>query len=99
MNLLPHLTGQNPEPPHQRLFWRWGGGPRWAVREGRYKLVKAGEGEVELYDLEADIGESRDLAAARPEVRSRLLEAYRAWNAEMVAPVFAGPRQPIPKKS
>ena len=37
--------------------------------------VKTG---IELYDLEADIGESKDLAATRPEVVTRLVEMAEA---------------------
>ena len=98
VNLLPYAAGKNAKPPHERLYWRWGGGPRWAVRQGRYKLVKAGEGAEELYDLETDTGETKDLAAARPELRNRLLKAYSEWNAEMTPPVFPGPKQVRPKK-
>ena len=39
-----------------------------------FKLIRSlRSGRVELYDLEADPDERNDLAAARPEVRSRLL--------------------------
>src|SRR5688572_1586701 len=43
------------------------------VRLGRFKLVRHGE-RVELFDLEADPGERKDLAGERPEV-ARTLEA------------------------
>ena len=35
-------------------------------------------------------GESRDLAASRPEVRARLAASLDAWNGELIDPVFAG---------
>ncbi|MGW0810683.1 hypothetical protein [Nonomuraea sp. NPDC002799] len=51
-----------------------------AIRRGRWKLVRwaphiggAGpDGRIELYDLATDIGERRDLAAARPELAEEL---------------------------
>ncbi len=48
---------------------------------GKYDhSVKAG---LELYDLEADIGETNDLAADRPEVVERLLEMAEAMREEL----------------
>ncbi|MEO7649083.1 MAG: hypothetical protein ABIZ80_01325 [Bryobacteraceae bacterium] len=88
---MPYLLGQKSGKPHDRLFWRAGGGPRYAAREGRYKLVKNDEGKPQLYDLETDIGETKDLAAAQPALYDRLQSAYAAWNREMIAPVFPGP--------
>jgi len=39
----------------------------------------------QLYDLEADPGEQRDLAADHPDVVGRLTAAYDRWFAEVVA--------------
>jgi len=42
-----------------------------ALRTGDWKIVSAGEGDWELYDLKADRGESHNLSAAQPDrVRS-----------------------------
>src|SRR5206468_147025 len=57
VNLLPHLQGKAGGPPHERLFWRTGGGQLFAVRENRYKLVKLPGASPQLYDLDADIAE------------------------------------------
>jgi arylsulfatase A-like enzyme len=93
VNLIPHLTGANKAAPHERLFWRTGGGATWAVREGRYKLASVAKAErPQLYDLESDIGEARDLAAEKPDVVKRLAAAFEAWNAQLVAPIFESPR-------
>ena len=73
VNLLPYLTGANAAPPHDRLFWR--SGALLAVRDGDWKLVRGAGPAEELYDLAADVGETRDLAASRPEVRARLAAA------------------------
>ena len=56
---------------------------RW-TREGRWKLIvptAANEpgGAVELYDLATDPTEANNLAAAEPEVVSRLTAALDAW--------------------
>jgi choline-sulfatase len=47
-----------------------------AVVHGRYKLVERRPGRAELFDLEADPGESRDLAERHPEIVARLRDAY-----------------------
>ena len=70
---------------------RWGGTPCAVIREGRWKLIHffgdrvtadgtyaAGEA-VELYDLENDLGERRDLSKTRPEVTARLIERLDKW--------------------
>ena len=51
-----------------------------AVRAGALKLVEFFERDsVELYDLAADPGERRDLAAERPAEAARLRETLAAW--------------------
>ena len=52
------------------------------------KLVRRKDGALELFDLNADIGEQHDLAAAKPDELKRL-EALRVkWDAELVPPLF-----------
>ncbi|MBI4875425.1 MAG: sulfatase-like hydrolase/transferase [Acidobacteria bacterium] len=97
VDLMPHLTGAVKRPPHERLFWRTGGGVQYAVREGRYKLFRNAEG-AELYDLEADIGETRDLAAERKDVFERLDRARQAWDRELIPPRFQSPQPAGGKK-
>ena len=53
-----------------------------AVHFRNWKLVSYPGAErdyLELYDLEADPGEQRDVAAEHPEVRARLLRALEGW--------------------
>jgi arylsulfatase A-like enzyme len=90
VNLVPYLAGGNTSPPHERLFWRMGGGKAHAVREGTWKLVRAQNKPAELFDLAADVGETRDLASEKPEVAARLGAALDAWDRELMAPVFPG---------
>jgi hypothetical protein len=42
------------------------------VRTGKWKLRQEKEAGWQLFDLEADIGESTDVAAANPDVVKRL---------------------------
>lgn len=61
------------------LFWEHEGNR--AVRQGRWKLVCKFPGQWELYDLETDRTETRDLAAAHPDRTAALLALYQAWAA------------------
>ena len=90
VNIVPHLAGEVKTPPHEHLLWRMHGKQSFAIREGNWKLVRTGIAAPELYDLAADIAESKDLASAQPEVTARLTAALEAWNKELIAPVFPG---------
>jgi arylsulfatase A-like enzyme len=96
VSLVPLLEGKGAI-ADRPLFWHYphysnqGGRPGGAVRVGSYKLLESFEdGKAELYDLAADPGEARDLAAAQPErVREmkKLLEDWRtAVGAQMPSP-------------
>jgi arylsulfatase A-like enzyme len=96
-NILPYLTGRQAGAPHDRLFWRSGGGAKFAVREGDWKLVGGQNGKTQLFNLAEDIGESNDLAAAQGEVLTRLSRAYDEWNKDNVPPLFESPKANRPK--
>jgi arylsulfatase A-like enzyme len=54
--------------------------PVSAVRLGDWKLLEYfEEPRVELYNLERDLGETRNLAADYPEKAETLLQRLRAW--------------------
>jgi arylsulfatase A-like enzyme len=101
VNLLPYLSGERTEGPHETLYWRMG--QQMALRHGDLKLVRydstadgSERGEVtppRLYNLAADIGESNDLAAVQPEKLGQLQDLWNAWNAQLVEPLW-GPIGP-----
>lgn len=76
VDLLPYLAGERKAAPHEALFWRMG--RQSAVRAGNYKLVDI-RGAKGLYDLSADVGESKDLSASQPGVVERLETMYADW--------------------
>lgn len=96
-NIIPHLTGEQKSAPHERLFWRTAGGAKYAVREGDWKLVGEESDKSQLFNLAMDIGESKDLATAQPDVVARLESAYAAWNRRNIAPLFENPQPNRPK--
>lgn len=75
-SLVPLLQGKSHR-PRARLFWEHEGNQ--AVREGRWKLVRANERPWELYDLESDRTELDDLAAKQPAMVTRLGKEYEDW--------------------
>lgn len=48
-----------------------------AIRQGPWKLVFTAKGTRELYNLESDLGETKDLAASHPETVERLATLMR----------------------
>lgn len=87
VDLLPHLTGARSYPPHDTLYWRVTGGQGYAVRHGRYKLVKRdATGATELFDLDSDPNERRDLAPQRPDVVAELQRLYARWDSQLIPP-------------
>ncbi len=84
VNLIPYVTGEVKDAPHQQLTWRFG--PQWAIRQGQYKLLKIANQPPKLFDLAADIGEKNDLASAKPEVAAQLQKAFDAWNSQLEEP-------------
>ncbi len=94
VDLVPFLSGKRAGPPHDALFWRKENGAAWAVRAGSLKLLRRGGAEaVELYDLSADIGESTDLAAKRPQEVRRLRSLWEEWNGANEPPFFPSFRE------
>jgi len=59
------------------IFWEHQGNR--AVRHGRWKLVSRWRHGWELYDLEADRTELRNLAAAQPDRVRELTALYEGW--------------------
>ncbi len=79
------------------VFWHYphygnqGGRPSAAVRDGRWKLIQWYEDDrLDLYDLDADIGEQTNLVEHQPAVAQRLLALLNDWREE------TGARMPTP---
>jgi arylsulfatase A-like enzyme len=78
---LPALAGRAPS-PHPRLGFAYAGAT--ALREGPLKVVRpAPTAPWELYDVETDVAESRNLAGERPADVARLTAAHAAWVADL----------------
>lgn len=102
-NLVPFLTGEDAAAPHDTLFWRFRVPPanpglyRWAMRQGDWKLVKNGKESLSLYNLDSDIGETKDLSAEQPERVAAMTAAYKQWDAHNMEPRWGAEPPAVPK--
>ncbi|MCP4727980.1 MAG: sulfatase, partial [bacterium] len=66
----------------------WRTAPAGAVRAGKWKLIEFFEtGRMELYNLEADIGENNDIADEYPDKVKELHDKLIKWREDTNAPV------------
>ncbi len=86
VNLIPFLSGEKTEPPHEALYWRWSA--QSAIREGDWKLLRGGDREY-LYNLSEDIEEKHNLGSQEPEIANRLRAKLTAWCGELNPPGLA----------
>jgi arylsulfatase A-like enzyme len=78
-DLAPLLFDGKPL-PNRNLYWRIRA--NWAVRSGPWKLVYA-NGNTELFNLDEDIGELKNLASAMPERVEELKDAWSIWEQDV----------------
>lgn len=91
VNLVPYLTGTNRTVPHGQIFIRKFDQQRYAIRAGNHKLVIPTQGaKPHLYNLEADVAESKNIAAENQNMVKDLRKQLNTWEKELVAPVFQG---------
>jgi len=87
VSIAPTLVGRPADQrTHDYLYWEFHEhGGKQAVLLGRYKGVRLNvgahpDGQIKLYDLEVDIGETADIAAEHPDVVAEIerimLEAH-----------------------
>lgn len=71
------LAGRESLSP-RAMFWSYRGFS--AVRNGRYKALRSAEDEpFQLFNLETDAAETRDLAAEKPQIAARLETRFEQW--------------------
>jgi arylsulfatase len=82
LSLLSTLFGRSDEQArHEYLYWEYHG--RQAVRLGDWKGYRTSvDSPIELYDLAADIGETRDVADLHPDVVARIAAIMQSGRTE-----------------
>jgi arylsulfatase A-like enzyme len=77
ISIVPTLLGRGSQRQHEALYWEFHSrGSSQAVRMGRWKAIRNNVAKdpaapIELYDLERDLRETTNLAAANPDVVRR----------------------------
>jgi arylsulfatase A-like enzyme len=85
MSLLPVLTGKG-KIGERTLFWAYM--KQRAVRRGKWKLITGAPGSgpsPALFDLENDLGETKDLAQQNPDIIKDLSASLRKWEQDVGA--------------
>ncbi len=89
-SIVPSLSGKKVK--ERDVYWHYphygnqGGSPATAIRSGKWKLIKFhGTDKLELYNLEADLEEQRELAKKNPEITRALEVKIEAWKKEVGA--------------
>ncbi|MDD7983562.1 arylsulfatase [Lentisphaera marina] len=78
-SILPYLINPEKEPESRQLFWEHFGNR--AVRIGDWKMVALKKKAWELYNMNDDRTELRNLIETHPERAKELLKAYKSWEA------------------
>jgi arylsulfatase A-like enzyme len=93
ISFVPALRGRDGEQQaHEYLYWEFHEqGGKQAVRKGKWKAVRLGvqkdpSAPVELYDLEADPQESKDIASEHADIVAEMMEIMRTARTD--SPVF-----------
>jgi len=92
ISLVPLLQDPENQLSRPALYWHYphyhsaGLGPQGAIRQGAYKLIEwyeksssGSDGSVELYNLENDPAEQRNLADSLPDLTTSMLNDLQAW--------------------
>lgn len=95
LDIWPVLT-EGAASPHEALLLCGTKPGQAAIRKGNWKLLLGAAGsDVQLYDLDADLGESKNVAAEQPEKVKELRMLLDGWLAAAVPPGNAGPAKKI----
>ena len=90
-SFVPLLQGE-PDISRDALFWHYphyhagGDHPYGAIRNGNWKLIEFYHDQsLELYNLDNDIGEAKNLANKEPERAQKLLTQLKTWRRSVAA--------------
>ena len=86
-DMMPVLRGEVSS-PRTEMFWQRRSDR--AARVGRWKWLESGKG-TGLYDLAADLGETKDLSTEKPDVLQKVKGRFDAWRQAMDATEPRGP--------
>jgi len=80
ISLKKEFEGQQ-SAAHEALFWEHEGSK--AVRNGKWKAVAENNQPWELYNLDTDRTETKNMAKSEPELLQTLIELHQQWSAKV----------------
>jgi arylsulfatase A-like enzyme len=86
VNLIPFLTNQTKEKPHDSFNWRFTISA--AIRDGDWKLVRLPDRLPMLFNLRDDISEQNDVALQNLERTKTMLKKLGDWDVRLPHPLF-----------
>lgn len=84
VNLLPYITGENQQRPHDTLFWKKD--VRATIRQGDWKLIRFPDRPAELYYVPNDTQEVENVAALHPEKVKTMFKRLFEWESTLERP-------------
>jgi len=87
---VPLMNGE--KLAERSLFWHiastYKNPPCSIIRKGKWKLIQyLKQGNIELYDTEADLAESKDLSRSHPEMAQQLRRELEDWRRQNKVPL------------
>jgi uncharacterized sulfatase len=77
VNIIPYLSGDKKEAPHEFLAWRWLS--QSAIRKGDWKYLVGGGDKEYLYNIENDISEKNNLIDKEFKIAKELRAQLVTW--------------------
>ncbi|HRP55901.1 sulfatase-like hydrolase/transferase [Agriterribacter sp.] len=90
ISLLPEFSSEGKQKEHEFLYWEFHeGGGRQAVRKGKWKgvrlnVMKDPGSAIQLYNLNSDPGETKDVAAENPAIIKRIKKIMQNEHTENI---------------
>jgi arylsulfatase A len=72
ISFLPTLLGKGTQKQHDFLYWEYGG--QVAVRKGKWKAYRSRKKVWQLFDLDSDTLEEKDLTGKHPEILKEMAD-------------------------
>jgi len=89
-SFLPSLKGKKQD--RGAIYWHYphyhplGARPASAMRKNNFKLIEfLDNGDVELYNLQTDMGETNNLASTNKKLANKMLSELKRWRASVQA--------------
>jgi arylsulfatase A-like enzyme len=90
VNLIPFITGEKKEMPHDYLYWRKFDQNKVACRNSDGDKLIIHNDQQMLFNLKQDVSETTNLIEKDNKIFQTLQANYKNWNSQMLDPVFLG---------